>query len=498
MKLVPDPMARRVAVAVTGLAGVAAMLAGPASAQKSGALPAAPGAESYPEAAAGDGGTTGGYALSRWAEDWSALCGPAKRKDAIDALKCIRADEDGDIYTTLSGEVRLRVNHTTNPNLRDRRAQRQDIRRLVAGADVHVGAHLRLFGELAHGGISGVELGEPAATLRNDVTVQQAFVEADAEVAGVALGARYGRQEFTDGPNLLVSQRDNNTIRYTLNGWRAWARAATIRLDLFDLKPTLYGDLGAGDDDVDPERRFSGMTMGLVVPKDWFGGSKLYVDPFLWRRRNRIGAWGNRIGPATRYYAGTHIWGDIGRATLDWTVSHQWGHYIDQSIDAWHVLLAQTWRTGAAKDAPVVGVHFDYASGGGGYGGDKLRNAYAPFGNNIYYSYALFLTPSNLIAVAPNVTVRPAEGLRVTGEFLMAWRDDVRDAVYRANGQPFAGTQNVRDAKIANLARAQAVWTITPRLSVTGRYEHLWAGASLTQAGYRDSDFFAGWVSFRF
>ena len=162
------------------------------------------------------------------------------------------------------------------------------------------------------------------------------------------------------------------------------------------------------------------------------------------------------------------------------------------------MFLAQTWRLGGDAQAPRVGIHADYASGGGGYGDGGLRNAYAPFGNNIYYSYALFLTPSNLIAVAPNLTVSPTKAVRVTGEYQLAWRDATDDAVYRANGQPFAGTQNVRAAKIGDVARLQLQWTITPRLSFTGRYEHLFAGPSLTGAGYADSDFLAGWLSFRF
>ena len=460
--------------------------------------PATPIVTAYPAAAAGDGATTNGFNLSRWAEDWRVMRDPARRDDILDRLKFLPLDGDGDVYLTLSGEARLRVNHTTNPNLREVRAQRQDINRLVAGADLHVGPHIRAFAEIAHGGISGVELGAPAATLRNDLVLQQAFVEGDVEVDGVAIGARYGRQEFTDGPNLLVSQRDNNTIRYTLNGIRAWARGSRVRADLFDLKPTQYGDLGTDDDVSDPARRFSGVTLGFAVPTRWFGGSKLYVDPFLWRRRNTVGAWGGRIGPATRYYVGTHIWGDAGPLTIDWTINHQSGHYIDQDIDAWQVFLAQTWRLGVAKTAPRVGVHVDYASGGGGYGDGKLRDAYAPFGNNVYYSYGLFLTPSNLITVAPNLTFSPLAKVRLTAEYQFAWRDSTTDAVYRANGQPFAGTQLVRDAKIGEVARLQAIWSITPRLSFTGRYEHFAAGPSLTKAGFKSSDFLAGWLSFRF
>ena len=80
----------------------------------------------------------------------------------------------------------------------------------------------------------------------------------------------------------------------------------------------------------------------------------------------------------------------------------------------------------------------------------------------------------------------------------MAWRATETDAVYRASGAPFAGTQDVAGRRIADLIRLQAIWTVTPRVTVTGRYEHLIAGPSLTKAGYASSDFVAGWISFRF
>jgi hypothetical protein len=100
--------------------------------------------------------------------------------------------------------------------------------------------------------------------------------------------------------------------------------------------------------------------------------------------------------------------------------------------------------------------------------------------------------------VAPNFTFSPVKTVRVTAEYQLAWRDSVTDAVYRANGQPFAGTQRVGDAKIGDVMRLQAVWSISPRLSFTGRYEHLAAGPSLSKAGFKSSDFMAGWLSFRF
>ncbi|MEH3107200.1 MAG: alginate export family protein [Sphingomonas fennica] len=477
-------------------AAMLAVLPGVAAAQEK--APATPIANGYPIAAAGDGAVAaGGYAVSRWAEDWSFLRDPAKREDWLDRLKYLPLDPGGNSYLTLSGELRARVNLTTNPNLREGPHQQQDIRRVVGAADLHIGPHVRLYGELAHGGIDGKRLGAPAATLRNDFVIQQSFADVTGDIGAVALGVRYGRQEFADGPNLLLSQRDNNTIRYTLNGWRGWARGAGLRIDLFDLKPTAYGDLGTEDDVTDPFRRFSGVTGGIILPETFLGGSKLYLDPFFWRRRNSTGTWAGIVGPARRYYAGAHLWGEAGRWTIDWSANRQYGRWIGRPIDAWQVFLAQTWRTAASRTAPRLGVHLDYASGGGAYGTGALRNAYAPFGNNIYYSYQLFLTPSNLITVAPNVTVTPFGAARLTAEVQRAWRPAEGDAVYRANGQPFAGTERVRGARIADVFRLQLVWPIARRLSFTARYEHLAAGPALTRAGYASSDFLAGWLSFR-
>ncbi|MGU3391693.1 alginate export family protein [Sphingomonas sp. M1A8_2b] len=459
---------------------------------------ASPISEAYPNAAIGDGVTSGGYNQSRWAEDWSKLRDSKKRKDIVDQLKFIPIAADGDVYLTLSGEARLRVNETTNPNLRDAQAQRQDILRLFGGADLHLGEHFRLYGELAHGTLEGENLGTVLPNLRNKLAVQQAFVDVTGTVANVDLGVRYGRQTFADGPNLLVVPRDNNTLYFGFNGFRAWARTAGVRADVFDFKPTAYGTGGTSDDDAESARRFSGISTGIVLPESLFGGSKLYVDPFLWRLRNRAAVWGTDTAREVRKFYGLHIWGDAGPVNLDWTINYQGGDYDGRAIKAWLLLMAQTYSLGESKSAPRIGFHADYASGGGAYGKGTLRTSLAPFGNNIYYSYQLFATPTNFVAVAPNFTFSAFKKLRVTAEYQLSWRDSTSDAVYRANGTAFAGTQNVGGRKIADTIRFQATYPITTRLSLLGRYEHLIAGPALTNAGYKNSDFLAGWISYRF
>lgn len=459
---------------------------------------AAPLSEAYPADGAGDGVTSAGYNQSRWVEDWSKLRDPAKRRSAIDHLKFISLDAAGDIYVTLSGELRLRVNETTNPDLKDAQAQRQDIARIVGGADLHIGPHVRVYAELAHAGISGRNIGTPSGYLDNTAIVQQSFADVTAKVAGVKLGVRYGRQTFSDGPNLLLVPRDNNTIFLSYNGFRGWAKARHMRIDMFDFTPTRPGQQGTGDDLNKDTRRFSGISGGLRIPNDWLGGSKLYLDPFYWRLRNTAAIWGPTTAHEVREFYGLHLWGDAGPVNLDWTVNYQGGHYGNRPIGAWQVLMAQSYRLGRNHSAPRVGFHADYATGGGAFGTGKLTTALAPLGNNIYYSYQLYATPTNLVAIAPNVSFQPASNLRVSLEYQFSWRETVRDAVYRANGTAFPGTQNAAGRKIAETARAQAVWTLSPHVSVTGRYEHLHAGPALTNAGFKSSDFFAGWISFRF
>lgn len=108
------------------------------------------------------------------------------------------------------------------------------------------------------------------------------------------------------------------------------------------------------------------------------------------------------------------------------------------------------------------------------------------------------MTPTNLKTLAPSLTLSPLKGVKMLMEYQFAWRADENDAVYRANKSIFAGTQLVSGHKIGESIRAQITWSITPRLSFVGRYEHLDAGPVLSRAGYGNSEYLAGWLSFRF
>lgn len=458
---------------------------------------ATPIATVYPAEAAGDGAVSAGYAIARWAENWTRYRDPALRDDPLDRLKFIPIAGRDDIYLTLSGEIRGRVDTVTNPGARDAEKIRQRELRLFAGGDLHLGSHVRLYGELAHGGVAGDRATQAGANMRNTLIVQQAFAEVSTALDGGDVGVRYGRQIFADGPGVLVSQGDAGNIQVVLNGARGWAHLGSVRADVFDLRFTRYGTGGTGDDRVDHARRFSGVTTGVVLPQTWFGGSKLYLEPFAWRLRRDAVTFGSDTAREARRFYGLRLWGDAGRVTLDWSANRQSGRFGPRTIDAWQVFAAQTIRLGDAGTSPRIGLHVDYGSGGGGYRNGSLHNAAAPVLDGGYFSYQDALSPTNFVAVAPNFTLSPITRVRLTVEAQRVWRAKVDDAVYAASGRAYAGTQSVRGTHVADVARAQLVWSVAPRVSITGRYEHLIARSVLTRSGFDNSDCLSGWISMK-
>lgn len=480
---------------LTAAAIGASLIAPPALAQTATPTEAAP--TTYPRKATGVGAVIGGYAESRWAENWSALRDPEERDDWLDDLKYIPLSGDGDVWLSLSGEMRARTAWFSSPGLRDAPDQRLDTLRLTGGADLRIGRHVRFYGEMTHAGAGGDNIGNPVGAIRNDLVATQAFVDVNGEVGGYEIGARHGRQFFTDGSPYLVSTRNGATVLTPFQGTRAWMRGRNWRADVFDFETVSLGTSGLDDDRADDAERFSGVTASVAVPRDWFGGSELFFDPFVWRYESDARRWGATTAAEDRDYHGARLWGQAAGVTIDWAVARQTGRYGSRDIDAWHLFTQQSIAVGQGQSAPRVGLRFDYGSGGGAYDDGPMKNAVTPQGVPIFYSYQNVLNPVNMIALAPSVSVRRGP-VTYTAEVQGTWRASRSDAVYRATDLPYAGTQNVDGRRVGEIYRLQVAHTLSPRTSLLARYEHLAAGPALTDAGYDSADYMTAWVNFRF
>ncbi|MEE7547424.1 alginate export family protein, partial [Xanthomonas sp. Kuri4-1] len=457
----------------------------------------APPPDRYPLEAQGWGAKQGGHMWqARWMEDWSHLKDRSKRSSPFDPVKYLPLNESGDIYLSLNSEVRARSNTVTHPGLvPGAPSQQQWLLRAFLGADLQVGEHFRLYTELAHGSMDGRNEGTKTGTQENNAILQQVFFDVKGRGGNADLGLRVGRQVFVDGPTTLMALRDNTDIFVTFNGTRAWAVGEKTRVDLFDFNFTLDGTEGLGDDRIDRSRHFRGAVGGRRLPT----AKPMYLEPFFYQFRNDRQVWGTQTAEEHRNYYGLRLWGNVGRLRTDSFVAVQRGSFGGRDVRAYMASTSNAWSLAETGWKPRLGFHSEIASGGGGASGrGTLRNNNFLYGNTIYFSWATFFGPTNLVTAAPTLTLSPTAKVTVNLEWESLWRQSRSDAIYNNQARPYARTQSTGERHIGTMPRVNVAWAIDPNWSMVFRAEHLLAGSALRRAGYGDSTFFAAWLNFRF
>lgn len=451
----------------------------------------------YPAAASGLGPRVGPYLQSRWAEDWSGLRdrAPAARRDPFDAVKYIPIAADGQVYATLSGESRIRLNYVTDPGFRAGRDQDQFLIRTVVGADVHLGRHARVFAEVNSAQVFGANPLAIAPNQRNGLFVQQLFGEVTGDVAGALIGARVGRQEFMDGPPILLNVRPAPNIYSVLDGVRVSINGKRARATLFSFDTVTLG-LRAFDDPTNRKEGIDGVTTSFVVPP--FGSAKLFFDPFAFRYHKAQQRLAATVGRERRDFYGMRLWGTVGDATIDVTAVGQRGRFAGRPISAGAVFVNANYLLDKGALHPRVGGHVDLTSGGGAYGTGTVRDFNFFYAPAPFFSHGVFFGPTNLQIFAPNFRLTPGKRLAFVAEAAFLRRTNERDAIYTNAMTPYAGTQNVRGRDVGKLLRLELGWELGRHLTGAIRAEHLVAGPVLTRARFGDTNYLGGETTFRF
>jgi hypothetical protein len=428
----------------------------------------------YPPAAAGWGPEAGGgLMVSRWAEDWSRLRASGVAPD----LKAMPAP--GGATLTLGGEARLRWDVFDDARLTPGADSGYGLLRAVAGADLRLGPQLRIYGELGAGrALNGEGLGP---SFRNEVSVQQLFVEGRGRLGPVLVGAMVGRQEFADGPRQLLSLGDGPNLHRTWNGVRLYAHGRRWRLGAFDLAATRLGP-DAFDEAVNGRERLQGVNAGLVLTSDAAGA--VYLDPFWLRARSPALRLAGRAGPDDRRTAGVRLWGRRGAHRFDWTVARQSGDFAGREIDAWGLFAIHSVELSSRGWKPRLTARLDLASGGPP--GSAVERGFNPlYASSSHLGEGQFLGLRNLLMATPGVTFAPATGRTVSIEYGFARRLETGEAAYGGGLRPYAGTQAARGREIGGLLRVAAAWTVSPRLALSVNYERMQPGPALERAGLR-------------
>jgi hypothetical protein len=437
-------------------------------------------ADPYPADAAGFGPRAGQrFRASRWAEDWTA----ARAAGTAPPLKAMPLP--GGAALSLSAESRLRGNVYDQVMPRPGERRDEGLFRGVLGADLRLDPRLRVYGEVATGQVDG-RAGSAPANFQNDASLQQLFADLRTHTGAVLLGAMVGRQEFADGPRQLVSLGDGPNLHRTWNGVRLYAHGERYRLGAFDLRATHLAR-GTFDEQVDHADRLQGLVGGLVLAAG--RGSTAYLDPFWYHSEQPDFRVGDDVDLDRRDTYGARFWGRGGAWRWDWTAARQTGEHGERDVDAWAVFAVQSLSLANDGWRPRLTSHVDLASGGGSHGTGTVRTFHPLYASSSYLGEGRLLSLSNLLLVAPGLSLSPTPSSELALECGFARRLSPHDAAFAGGMRAYPGTQDVGGRGIGTLLRAAWSWSATDHVTVSVGFERLEAGDVLERAGLPSGNF---------
>lgn len=432
------------------------------------------------------------YAPHRFDEDYSYLRDPARRTDVWDPLKYAPLDAGRHVYGSFGGELRVRLEHTANPDFGFNGAPDRNtyaLHRTLLHADLHAGPCVRIFTQLGRSGTRGesAPLG-PVQDNRTDLA--QAFADVAVSLGRTqgVLTLRGGRQEMSFGASRLVSVREGANVRRTFDGaratWRAGGDTGGRRVDAF-LARLVTPRAGTFDDRSDARQTFwgayaTGVGRGtapsprtdLYVLGYTSDGAR-FTDGSAAERRTTVGA---------RLYGGTGDW--------DWDVeaAYQVGTFGAAEVRAWTSAADIGYTAAHRRWRPRLALTANVGSGDRARGDGTLGTFNPLFARSGNLNEASLIVPSNLADVKPSLHVDPADALSLSVEWEALWRHSAADGIYLTPAAVVRGTET-RARFSGHLGQVRAEWQATRHVQATAAYVRFSAGAGLRQGGGRDVEF---------
>lgn len=455
------------------------------------------------------------YGAVRWAEDWSALRDPRLRSDVFDPLKFIPLDDSKDIYLTLSGESRLKNWFENRPFLGTQKPDdsgRMTVRNTV-GADLHLGEHLRVYGELINGDAAGWAGYGYNTTYRTRLDVQQLFVEAKARLVGAQTGVMFGRQEFLDAPNYVLYLRETPDLPLSWNGVRGYAVWPRFRLDAWDFLQTNTAPQQLFHDTENYGARLWGGYGSYAVPdyKVLNQPGTTFVDLFylgylLGGTPAAITtATSTQSGTTIRHNIGTRIWGRAGPIEFSFGGLYQGGEFrpvrngATRDVEAFSINNFLGYRFQNIYGRPLLGVQADIYSGGNYNKKTGAENTYiAPYNPSTnYLDTTTYFAPSNLVAISPQVEVTPSTSTLVRFKVPILWRENTNDTIY-GSGRTYAFRSRYSGGYVGTVPQVSFAWRITRHLTWSHDLARFFASREIQKAGASEGTYYLSTLAFRF
>jgi Alginate export len=426
------------------------------------------------------------FLSDRWKEDYRYLADQPD-KNAYDRLKYLPLPNRKDIYLSLGGNFRERLNVYDNDlfGFRSQGDGHQFLHRFLIHADAHITDHFRAFVQLGSYLSSTNGLGSGPLD-DNSVDLQQGF--ADMRIGDVT--ARIGRQEFSLGSSRLISVREGQNVRRAFDGVRVMLGQDVFDLDAFGFEEVEV-DQGGFDDSANEKEKVWGINGNWTLKPT---NLDLY---YIGLERNEA-EYQDSIGDENRHSFGVRVFGK--RQAWDWNIEviYQTGAFADLDINAWTVASVTGYTFHSMAWKPHIALSANVASGDDDPN-DKQLNTFNPLYPNLsYFEEAALLAPQNFFNINPSLSFEPHESVKLSFDWNFFWRLSQNDAVYVRGLKPLLPTLGVDGHFVTHALTTNMDWEINRHLGLGLSYSHFFAGEVIDHAGGNDTDYIKAQVNFAF
>jgi hypothetical protein len=386
----------------------------------------------------------------RYDEDYSYLADPNARSGAWwEPLKYIPLNETGDNYLTLGGEIRLRFEGYENNNWGQEPAPDDDYfwYRALPTVDLHLGQHVRLFGELIGAWAEGKQPIETPVD-ETDVDLLQGFADISVPLGDedTSLTLRPGRQLLSYGAERLIGTRYGPNVPRAFDAIKTFVDVGGWRIDGFYARP-----VEPGLDDFDDESHDDLSTWAFYGTVDLPVGVEPSLDLYYIGYDNNAAAFNQGMGSERRHTVGARIFGRAQAWDWDWEAMYQFGEFGNGDISAWSVASSTGYTFADIPLSPRLGLKANIISGDNDPGDADLQTFNPLFPKGKYFGELSLLGPENLINLHPTLDVQLGDGWSLGGAAVLYWRESTDDGVYDVGGnlvrddggsdERFVGTQ---------------------------------------------------------
>src|SRR5579863_1792071 len=296
----------------------------------------------------------------RWNEDYSALANRAAPLPYPLRLKYLPLGDSGQVYVSLGGEYRFRVDSYGAPDfgLHGAPGFTSLQHRLLLHADTHLGPDFRFFFQLGDDFENGRPVPRPFD--KSQLDIAQAFADWNREWPDGHFRLRVGRQEVSLGRYIAV--RDVVNIRRTFDGFKLDGTVDQWTLTGLVARAT-HNKPGDFDDDPDPNDGIALFLAEHPLPIDGFK-----FDAVAFERDNKSAIFAPGPGTEVRRTTSARIFGARDGWDVDAQASFQFGTFTPKGGPAFDIrafgAAFEGGRTLELPWSPRLAVRIDGAGGG--------------------------------------------------------------------------------------------------------------------------------------